>query len=132
MFNLSNVTDVEKLTNSAVKVLSSSQHILGKNVSDFEKKFANYIGVNECAGVANGSDALVIALRALGVSQGDKVATVANAGFYTCAALNPEIFELDSTTFKAKVKQQPSEITDSIIDTVASCPVQAITIVEEN
>ena len=115
MFNLSNVTDVEKLTNIAVKVLSSSQHILGKNVSDFEKKFANYIGVNECAGVANGSDALVIALRALGVSQGDKVATVANAGFYTCAALNqidaqpifididPQSLLIDPNDFKSKV-----------------------------
>jgi dTDP-4-amino-4,6-dideoxygalactose transaminase len=39
-------------------------------------------------GVANGSDALVIALRAIGVKKDDEVATVANAGFYTCAALN--------------------------------------------
>ncbi len=88
MFNLSNVTDVEKLTEIASSVLNSSQHILGQNVTDFERVFANYIGVKECIGVANGSDALVIALRALGVDRNDEVATVANAGFYTCAALN--------------------------------------------
>ena len=88
MFNLSNVTDVEKLTEIASSVLNSSQHILGQNVTDFERVFANYIGVKECIGVANGSDALVIALRALGVNRNDEVATVANAGFYTCAALN--------------------------------------------
>ena len=88
MFNLSNVTDVEKLTEIASSVLNSSQHILGQNVTDFERVFANYIGVKECIGVANGSDALVIALRALGINRNDEVATVANAGFYTCAALN--------------------------------------------
>ena len=88
MFNLSYVTDVEKLTEIASSVLNSSQHILGQNVTDFERVFANYIGVKECIGVANGSDALVIALRALGVNRNDEVATVANAGFYTCAALN--------------------------------------------
>ena len=88
MFNLSYVTDVEKLTEIASSVLNSSQHILGQNVTDFERVFANYIGVKECIGVANGSDALVIALRALGINRNDEVATVANAGFYTCAALN--------------------------------------------
>lgn len=88
MFNLAQVTDVDKLTRISSSVLNSSQHILGPNVRNFEIKFANYIGVNHCLGVANGSDALVIALRAIGVKNDDEVATVANAGFYTCAALN--------------------------------------------
>ena len=115
MFNLSNVTDVEKLTEIASSVLNSSQHILGQNVTDFERVFGNYIGVKECIGVANGSDALVIALRALGVNRNDEVATVANAGFYTCAALNqigaqpifididPDSQLIDPKDFKSKV-----------------------------
>jgi dTDP-4-amino-4,6-dideoxygalactose transaminase len=115
MFNLSYVTDVEKLTEIASSVLTSSQHILGQNVTDFERVFANYIGVRECIGVGNGSDALVIALRALGVNKNDEVATVANAGFYTCAALNqigaqPIFIDIDSDSqlidpndFKSKV-----------------------------
>ena len=88
MFNLAQVTDVDKLTKISTKVFNSSLHILGPNVQNFESKFADYIGVNHCLGVANGSDALVIALRAIGVKKDDEVATVANAGFYTCAALN--------------------------------------------
>lgn len=52
-------------------------------------------------------------------------------GCNTCASLNPDIFELDSTTFKAKVKQQPTEITPEILSVVNSCPVNAISIIEE-
>ena len=88
MFNLAQVTDVDKLTKISTTVLNSPQHILGPNVQNFEIKFADYIGVKHCLGVANGSDALVIALRSIGVKKDDEVATVANAGFYTCAALN--------------------------------------------
>ena len=88
MFNLAQVTDVDKLTKISATILNSPQHILGQNVQSFEIKFADYIGVKHCLGVANGSDALVIALRSIGIKKGDEVATVANAGFYTCAALN--------------------------------------------
>jgi dTDP-3-amino-2,3,6-trideoxy-4-keto-D-glucose/dTDP-3-amino-3,4,6-trideoxy-alpha-D-glucose/dTDP-2,6-dideoxy-D-kanosamine transaminase len=88
MFNLKPVTDVANLSRIAKNVLESSQHILGENVSFFEQKFAEYIGTKYCTGVANGSDALVIALRAIGIKKEDQVATVANAGFYTSAALN--------------------------------------------
>ena len=88
MFNLAQVTDVDKLTKISTDVFNSPQHILGPKVHNFEIKFADYIGVNHCLGVANGSDALVIALRAIGIKKDDEVATVANAGFYTCAALN--------------------------------------------
>ncbi len=52
-------------------------------------------------------------------------------GCNTCASLNPDIFELDSTTFKAKVKKQPTEITPEIESVVNSCPVGAIQIVDE-
>jgi dTDP-4-amino-4,6-dideoxygalactose transaminase len=101
MFNLAQVTDVDKLTKISTEVFNSSQHILGPNVRNFELKFADYIGVNHCLGVADGSDALVIALRAIGIKKDDEVATVANAGFYTCAALNligaiPVFIDIDS------------------------------------
>lgn len=52
-------------------------------------------------------------------------------GCNTCASLNPKIFQLDSTTFKAKVIEQPAEITPEIEAIVNSCPVGAISIVEE-
>ena len=101
MFNLSRVTDIDILTSVAKDVLASNEHILGRNVLEFEKTFAKYIGVENCVGVANGSDAIAIALRALGVNKGDQVATVANAGFYTSAALmqigaSPVFIDIDS------------------------------------
>ena len=70
------------------RVLSRGIFILGPEVKNFEKEFAEYIGSEFCIGTANGTDALEIALRACGVDMYKKVATVANAGFYTSTALH--------------------------------------------
>jgi dTDP-4-amino-4,6-dideoxygalactose transaminase len=69
------------------RVLESGWLVLGSEVLRFEQSFSEYIGASDCIGVANGTDALELALRALGVGQGDSVATVANAGAYTTTAL---------------------------------------------
>jgi aminotransferase EvaB len=69
------------------RVLNRSWLILGPEVGLFERSFAEYVGVNHCITVANGTDAIELGLRAIGVQQGDVVATVANAGFYTSTAL---------------------------------------------
>ena len=69
------------------KVLAKGWYTLGAECSAFEREFASYCGTEHCVGLANGSDALELGLRALGVGAGARVATVANAGFYTCAAL---------------------------------------------
>lgn len=58
------------------RVLRSSAFIGGEEVRAFESEFAAYCGVRHCIGVANGTDALVLALRALGVGPGDAVLTV--------------------------------------------------------
>ena len=52
-------------------------------------------------------------------------------GCNTCPLLAPEIFELNTDTYKAVVKSQPAEITKAIEDAIASCPVGAISIIEE-
>ena len=70
------------------RVLDRHWYVLGEEVANFEREFANYVGVADCVTVANGTDALEIALRALGVRAGDKVVTVANAGFYSSAAIH--------------------------------------------
>src|SRR5216110_985004 len=58
------------------RLLAKGLFILGDEVSAFEAEFAAYCGVAHCVGVANGSDALELALRAIGVRSGDDVATV--------------------------------------------------------
>ncbi|MGE4070391.1 MAG: DegT/DnrJ/EryC1/StrS family aminotransferase [Lysobacterales bacterium] len=68
-------------------VLASGRLVLGPAVADFEQAFADYIGVNHCIGVANGSDALELALRALEIGPGSTVLTVANAGGYASTAI---------------------------------------------
>jgi dTDP-4-amino-4,6-dideoxygalactose transaminase len=68
-------------------VIASGRLVLGPNVKKFEASFAEYLGADYCVGLANGTDAIELALRALGVGSGDCVATVANAGMYTTTAL---------------------------------------------
>ncbi|MDP4009431.1 MAG: ferredoxin [Candidatus Shapirobacteria bacterium] len=52
-------------------------------------------------------------------------------GCNTCPLIDPETFELDQETYKAKVKKQPDTITETIDMSISSCPVGAISIVEE-
>jgi dTDP-4-amino-4,6-dideoxygalactose transaminase len=70
------------------RTVKSGWFILGKECEGFEREFAAYCGVPHCIALANGTDALELALRAVGVEQGSRVATVANAGFYSTAALH--------------------------------------------
>ncbi len=69
------------------RVLDRSNFVLGGEVESFEKSFAEYIGTQFCVGVANGTDAIELSLKALGVTSGDRVATVANAGYYASTAI---------------------------------------------
>ena len=58
------------------RVLDSSHFTLGSETKNFESLFANYIQVNHCCCVANGTDAIELALRALGLQSGDKIAAL--------------------------------------------------------
>ncbi len=69
------------------RVIASGWWILGPECKRFEQSFAEYIGVKHCIGVANGTDAIELALKAMGIKSGDLVATVANAGMYTTSSL---------------------------------------------
>lgn len=68
----------EELEGKALEVLRSGWYILGNEVQEFEKEFANYIGSDYCVGLASGLDALILAFRALGVQKGDEVIVQAN------------------------------------------------------
>src|SRR5208282_4050662 len=68
-------------------VLSESAFIGGRFLKSFEQNFAHYIGVKHCIGVGNGTDALFIALKMLGISEGDEVITAANSFIATAEAV---------------------------------------------
>jgi dTDP-4-amino-4,6-dideoxygalactose transaminase len=70
-----------------LRVLDSGWYVLGSEVSSFEKEFAEYFGFDHAVGVANGTDAIALALRALGVGHGDRVATVSHTAVATAAAI---------------------------------------------
>ena len=69
------------------RVLRSGWFVLGPEVAGFEGEFARYCGTEHCVSLANGTDALELALRALNVGAGKNVLTVANAGMYSTAAI---------------------------------------------
>jgi len=72
---------------AVLNVLRSNRYILGTEVEVLEREFAEYIGVDYAIGVANGTDALELALRALGIGSGDEVITVSHTAVATVAAI---------------------------------------------
>jgi dTDP-3-amino-3,4,6-trideoxy-alpha-D-glucose transaminase len=86
------------------EVIRSGQFILGPEVEAFEREFAAYLGVRHCVGVANGTDAITIALRALGVRAGDEVVLPAFTFYATAEAVVnagavPVFCDVDPATF---------------------------------
>ena len=77
-----------RLTAKAVEVLERGSYILGPEVEAFEREFADHLGARHAIGVGNGTDALTIALRALGVGPGDEV-VVPSFTFYASAEAVP-------------------------------------------
>src|SRR5262245_64088364 len=69
------------------RVLESTQFIKGEECGLFEKEFAAYCGVAQACGVANGTDELILALRAYGVGPGDEVVTVGKTFIATGEAI---------------------------------------------
>ncbi|KPW87816.1 dTDP-4-amino-4,6-dideoxygalactose transaminase [Pseudomonas congelans] len=104
------------------KTLDSHWYVLGQEVTSFENEFANYVGVSHCVSVANGSDALELALKGLNVGSGDRVVAVANAGFYGSTAIhavgaepvyidvNPKTLTLCPEALKSVLDSKPSAI----------------------
>lgn len=62
----------------ATRVLDSGWYVLGKELESFEKAFAEWLGMKHCVGLNSGLDALILAVRALGIKNGDEVVVPAN------------------------------------------------------
>lgn len=77
----------DSILKAVTETLESGWYILGKQVEEFEKDFASYIGTQYAIGVANGLEALQISLMALGVGKDDEVLTVSNSAVATTLAI---------------------------------------------
>ncbi len=76
-----------EIEEAVLRVLRSDRYILGPEVDALEQEFAAYIGTTHAVGVANGTDALELALRALDLKPGDEVITVSHTAVATVAAI---------------------------------------------
>lgn len=107
----------EKLDQAALRVLHSGQYIMGDDVGEWEKMFADYVGVKYAVGVGNGTDALVIALMAAGVGKGDEVITSAMSFFSTAEAIAmagaiPVFVDCTKDTYTIDADQIEKKITE--------------------
>ena len=98
------------------QVAGAGAFILGAQVDAFENEFAAFCGAAHCVGVASGSDALELALRALGVAPGDDVVTAANAGMYATIAIRaigarPRYADVDDETLTLSPARLASSLT---------------------
>jgi dTDP-4-amino-4,6-dideoxygalactose transaminase len=100
----------EEMLQAIDQVISSGQVILGPEVSKLETTIADYVGVKEGIGVANGSDALFIALDAMGIKERDHVITTPYSFFATVSCITrlgaiPIFADIDPITFNINLNQ---------------------------
>lgn len=105
----------EEIDKAVHEVLDSAHFILGPNLSDFEKEFANFCNAKFCAGVNSGTSALHVALLAKGIGKGDEVITTPNTFAATCAAIaytgaTPRLVDIDEETYNMDSNQLEKSI----------------------
>ena len=96
-------------------VLESGAFILGPNVKAFEREAAQYLGVTDTVGVANGTDAIVLVLDALGIGAGDEVICPAFTFYATAEAIarrgaTPVFADVDAATMNLDVEDVAARI----------------------
>lgn len=113
----------EKAGKAVLDVLSSANYIMGREVLEFEKEFAEYIGVKHAISVGNGTDALVLALMAAGIGKGDEVITTPFTFFSTAESISavgaiPVFVDVEKETYNIdplKIEEKITKKTKAIM-----------------
>jgi dTDP-3-amino-2,3,6-trideoxy-4-keto-D-glucose/dTDP-3-amino-3,4,6-trideoxy-alpha-D-glucose/dTDP-2,6-dideoxy-D-kanosamine transaminase len=103
------------------KLIASSEFTLGPFMEAFERKFADYIGVKHCVATNNGTDALILAFKSIGLGPGDEVVTVCNTFYATVGAIvavgaTPvfvdcdDRFQIDASAIEAAISSRTKAI----------------------
>ena len=106
----------EESSRAVLEVLESAQYIMGDNVKQFEREICRYLGSKHSISVANGTDALIIALKALGIGEGDEVITTPYTFFATAESISfvgatPVFVDVRLDTFNIDIAKIESRIT---------------------
>ncbi len=111
-----------EIDHAIASVIDETAFIKSPYIAAFEKSFAEYLGIEHCIGCANGTDAIEIALRALGVGAGDEVIVPANTWISTAEAVttagakvvfvdnHPELYTIDVSKIEAKITARTKAI----------------------
>ena len=107
----------EEVNASVLECFKNAQYIMGENVKQFEKEIAEKIGVKHAITVGNGTDALIIALKSLGIKEGDEVITTDYTFFATAEAIRfvgatPVFCDVELDTCNIDPSQIEEKITD--------------------
>ena len=111
-----------EIDSAICSVIEETAFVRGKFVEEFEKDYAEKYGVKHCISCANGTDAIYISLRALGIGLGDEVITVANSWISTSETISqagaktvfvdiePDYFNIDTEKIEEKITQSTKAI----------------------
>ena len=111
----------EEYEAAALRALNSGWYILGKEMEKFEQQFAGYLGVKHCVALNSGTDALILAFRALNIGEGDEVICPANAYIASVIGVTEnkgvpvfvdadEYMEMDADAIEAKITEKTKAI----------------------
>lgn len=112
----------DEIDTAIEEVISKTAFVGGPFLAAFEEAFAEFCRVNHCVGVGNGTDALFIALKVLGIGAGDEVITAANSFIATSEAIsmtgarvvfvdiNPRTYNIDVTKIEEKISAKTKAI----------------------
>ena len=111
----------EEFEQKAIEVLRSGWYVLGNEVSNFEREFADYLGSKYCVGLASGLDALWIAFRILGIGAGDEVIVQGNTYIASVMGITmngatpvfvepDEYYNIDASRIEEKINERTKAI----------------------